>query len=444
MSFPRHARYKDSGLTCLGQVPMHWRIQPLKRIANIRYGIGEPPQYAVEGTPLIRATNVHAGNLLVDGVVFVDPRDIPEQRIVWLNPGDIIVVRSGAYTGDSAIIPPEFGACIAGFDMVLRCHSALPQFIQFALLSKYLKEGQIDIEKMRAAQPHLNAEELGSCLVALPDVKEQSTIVEWLTGETSKIDLLVAEQQRLVELLREKRQALVAHAVTKGLNPTARIRNSGIEWLGMVPTHWQPIRLGALFRETADAGNDALPVLSVSIHHGVSDKEFDEDELDRKVTRSEDRSKYIRVKPGDLVYNMMRAWQGAFGSVKVEGMVSPAYVVARPRTEVCTEFVEYLLRTPQAIEELRRHSHGVTDFRLRLYWDEFKSIRVAVPPLLEQRAILEFISTETRKINALIAESGIAIALLQERRTALVSAVVTGKIDVRGLVSAVPKQEAAA
>src|SRR5205807_6033673 len=128
-------------------------------------------------------------------------------------------------------------------------------------------------------------------------------------------------------------------------------------------------------------------------------------ELERKVTRSDDRSKYKRVRPGDLVYNMMRAWQGGFGTVTVHGMVSPAYVVARPKSAFSTEFIEYLLRTPNAIEEMRRHSQGVTDFRLRLYWDEFKALAVAIPSPLEQAHILEVIRGETSKIAALSAEA---------------------------------------
>jgi type I restriction enzyme S subunit len=192
-----------------------------------------------------------------------------------------------------------------------------------------------------------------------------------------------------------------------------------------------------------DRGDDDLPVLSVSIHDGVSDREFDDDELDRKVSRSEDRTKYKRVKPGDLVYNMMRAWQGGFGTVTVSGMVSPAYVVARPIDCVRTEFVEQILRTPQAVEELRRHSHGVTDFRLRLYWDVFKSIKIALPPLQEQDEILASIGHETAKLDSLIAEVEIGISLLQERRTALISAAVTGRFDVRGLVAVAPDEDAA-
>ena len=239
-----------------------------------------------------------------------------------------------------------------------------------------------------------------------------------------------------MDLLKEKRQAVISHAVTKGLNPNAPMKPSGIEWLGDVPEHWTLTRLGNVFREIADAGTDALPILSVSIHHGVSDKEMDEDEMERKVTRSDDRSKYKQVVPGDLVYNMMRAWQGGFGTVAIAGMVSPAYVVARPRGRVVTQYVEHLLRTPQAIEQMRRHSRGVTDFRLRLYWDEFKNIRAAMPPLAEAMQICESIAGLDAGFDGLTSICEVALERLLERRTALISAAVTGQIDVRGLASA--------
>ena len=189
--------------------------------------------------------------------------------------------------------------------------------------------------------------------------------------------------------------------------------------------------MGVLYSDTAERGNDDLPVLQVSIHHGVSDRELTEDESDRKITRIEDKSKYNRVLPNDLVYNMMRAWQGGFGTVKVEGMVSPAYVVARPKRDFLTQFVEHLFRTPQAIEQMRRYSHGVTDFRLRLYWNKFKNVCVALPDTDEQQAICDHIEEVTTKYDALTTQAERAIELLQERRTALISAAVTGKIDVR-------------
>ena len=202
-------------------------------------------------------------------------------------------------------------------------------------------------------------------------------------------------------------------------------KDSGVEWLGNVPSDWEVRRLGSMFRQAIDEGESDLPILSVSIHHGVSDREFDEEELDRKVTRSEDRSKYRKVQTGDLVYNMMRAWQGGFGAVSVDGMVSPAYVVARPIGEFSTPYVERLLRTPQAIEQMRRYSQGVTDFRLRLYWDEFKAIRIPLPPLDEQKAISSFLDVETSKIDGLVSEQRRLIELLKEKRQAVISHAVT-------------------
>lgn len=239
----------------------------------------------------------------------------------------------------------------------------------------------------------------------------------------SEIDAeLKTATNRVVSMIGE-----ISLAVTQGLNPHARMRPSGIEWLGDVPEHWTVDRIANLFREINEPGTDDLPILSVSIHHGVSDKEIDEEDMDRKVARSDDRSKYKQVRPGDLVYNMMRAWQGGFGTVTVPGMVSPAYVVARPKKPLETAYIEHLLRTPQAIEEMRRHSRGVTDFRLRLYWDEFKNIQVALPPLEEAKAICLRLS----KLDDNSAACERLIALLQERRSALTSAAVTGQIDVR-------------
>jgi len=205
---------KDSGIEWLGKVPDNWEVVPLKRLGSIRYGIGEPPKYNDDGTPLIRATNVRSGVLTPVGLVFVNPDEIPEQRIVWLDAGDIIVVRSGAGTGDSAIIPIDYGPAIAGFDMVLRLQRANAWFIQFVLLSKYVREGQIDVEKMRAAQPHLNAEELGGCNVVLPPEDEQAAIVKYLLDQAHQFDTLSAEALRAITLLQERRSALISAAVT--------------------------------------------------------------------------------------------------------------------------------------------------------------------------------------------------------------------------------------
>lgn len=295
------------------------------------------------------------------------PAEIAEPYL--LHEGDVLLARSGATVGKSFIYSEEWGtACFAGYLIRarLRPSECLPTWLSyFCQTDGYW--GYVAGSQIQATIQNVSAEKYANLYLPLPPLDEQKAISSFLDVETSKIDGLVSEQRRLIELLKEKRQAVISHAVTKGLNPNAPMKPSGIQWLGDVVQHWEVYRMGVLYSDTSESGNDDLPVLQVSIHHGVSDRELTEDESDRKITRIEDKSKYRRVLPNDLVYNMMRAWQGGFGTVKVKGMVSPAYVVARPKRDFITQYVEHLFRTPQAIEQMRRYSHGVTDFRLRLY-----------------------------------------------------------------------------
>lgn len=431
MSLPRYSEYKASGVEWLGEVPGHWDVAPLKRSFKIVGG----------STPKSEQEAYWDGEY-----IWVTPSDLSKLSSMGINDSQRKITSEGLASCGTTLVPsgsivlstraPIGSLAIAETELCTNqgCKSLVPfaetqsQFYGY-LLS--VSTGELNIRGKGTTFLELSGDELGAFKVSVPPSAEQQTIATFLDRETGKIDALIAEQQRLVELLAEKRHAVISHAVTKGLNPNAPMKDSGIEWLDEVPVHWQVFRLGALFREVADEGQADRPILSVSIHDGVSDRELDEEEMDRKVTRSEDRGKYKSVEPGDLVYNMMRAWQGGFGTVEVAGMVSPAYVVARPRYPFSTAFIEQQLRSPQAVEEMRRHSRGVTDFRLRLYWDEFKSISVVMAPCDEQNAIATFLDTETAKLDTLTAEASRAIALLQERRSTLISAAVTGKIDVR-------------
>lgn len=167
---------------------------------------------------------------------------------------------------------------------------------------------------------------------------------------------------------------------------------------GITPTTWTPACLGNIYTERREPGNESLPLLTVSIHSGVSDGELDEDELPKKVKRIEDKSQYKRAATGDLVFNMMRAWQGAIGTVRTEGMVSPAYIVAKPNGKVYPPFMDYYMKAPRMVGMINRQSYGVTDFRKRLYWDSFAPIPCVLPPVREQRKIAEILSTQDKAI----------------------------------------------
>lgn len=432
MSFPRYEKYKDSGVEWLGEVPEEWTVASLKHGYSIIGG----------STPKSDSDTFWDGD-----IVWVTPADLSKLPGLEVADSARKITQAGLDSCGTSLVPSgsvilstrapigTLGIAAKSLCTNQGCKALVPQGGQNSRYCVYLllvSTGELNILGRGTTFLELSGDALGKFPFPIPPLPEQRTIAAFLDHETGKIDALVAEQEKLIGLLKEKRQAVISHAVTKGLDPNARMKDSGVEWLGEVPEGWEVVRLGNLFFEANESGNDDLPILQVSIHHGVSDRELDESEMDRKVARSEDRSKYKRVQPGDLAYNMMRAWQGGFGTVTVPGQISPAYIVARPKKHIVTEFVEHVLRTPRAVEEMRRFSRGVTDFRLRLYWDEFKNIRIAVPPLEEAEKICGHIHRITVRYDSLRNSSEQSIALLQERRTALISAAVTGKIDVRG------------
>lgn len=174
---------------------------------------------------------------------------------------------------------------------------------------------------------------------------------------------------------------------------TPEIRFSGFK------DGWQNYKLGEVYTERKEKGNDSLPILSVSIHKGVSDEELDTDVLGKSVLRSEDKSLYKRVFPGDLVLNMMRAWQGAYGVVKLEGMVSPAYITAIPSNQIFPLFMDYCLHRDEMIAQINNLSYGVTDFRKRLYWKSFINVLCHIPSVPEQKKIASFFTKLDKSIS---------------------------------------------
>jgi type I restriction enzyme S subunit len=449
MSFPRYPNYKNSGVEWLGEVPEHWHVDRIKySTTSCQNGIwGDEAQGDENDIPCVRVADFDRQGLRVE---LSEPtiRSVTKTERMGrvLSQGDLLLEKSGG--GETQPV-----GCVVLYDDP--CPAVCSNFVARVKIARnmsssfwrYVHAGAYAVRlntksiKQTSGIQNLDSSQYFDERAGFPPLSEQILVAAFLDRETAKIDALVAEQQRLIELLKEKRQAVISHAVTKGLAPNAPMKSSGVEWLGDVPKHWEINRIASLFREVTESGTNELPILSVSIHHGVSDEEIAEENLDRKVTRSDDRSKYKRVAPDDLVYNMMRAWQGGFGTVTVAGMVSPAYVVARPRKPLKTAYIEHLLRTPQAIEQVRRHSRGITDFRLRLYWEEFKNLRVALPPQKEAIAICAKIADMEERFDAMSAACEDSIELLQERRTSLISDAVTGKIDVRGLAHA--KAEAA-
>ncbi len=212
--------------------------------------------------------------------------------------------------------------------------------------------------------------------------------------------------------------------VNSGKNPMpyAGYRDSGLPWLGEIPEHWDVRRNGRLFAERVETGFEDLPILEVSLRTGVRVRDMENGARKQQMA---DRSKYKRAAKGDIAYNMMRMWQGAVGAVPVDGLISPAYVVARPFPEVDPRYCTYLFRTPAYMREVNKFSRGIVSDRNRLYWDEFKQMPSAFPPTEEQSRIADFLDAHGRLTARLIRNKRRLIGLLNEQKQAIINRAVT-------------------
>ncbi|MBI3179498.1 MAG: restriction endonuclease subunit S [Deltaproteobacteria bacterium] len=288
----------------------------------------------------------------------------------------------------------------------------------------------LDLNKLSqsAAQPGISAEEVSNILLAVPPLAEQRAISSYLRSETTRIDVLVAAKQRVLDLLAEKRKAFIATAVTRGVDPKAPLRDSGVAWLGEIPGHWDVERTRWLFRERdvrSTTGDEEM--LTVSHITGVTPRS----EKDVNMFEAATNEGYKVCEAGDLVINTLWAWMGAMGTARVHGITSPAYNVYEPGPRLLPDYIDALVRLPVFAQEVTRYSKGVWSSRLRLYPEGFFEVYLPVPPQEEQRAIVEHIARETAKLGAVRAATERTVGLLKERRSALIAAAVTGQFEMR-------------
>ncbi|MCW0982785.1 restriction endonuclease subunit S [Agrobacterium sp. BT-220-3] len=425
-AYSKHSDYKASGYEWVGDVPADWSVEKLGTCLTAVSRKGRPD------LPLLSITRE-------EGVIERDvddqesnhnfiPEDLSNYKV--LRAGQFGMNKMKAWQGSygisahTGIVSPAYFV----FDITREVDSA---FFNRALRSKLsVSYFAAASDGVRIGQWDLSKTRMREIPVLLPPLPEQRAIAAFLDEKCAKVDDAVRIKEEQIALLRERRQILIQQAVTRGLNPDAPLRDSGIDWIGQIPAHWEVKRNSVLFREMKVSGHVDLPILSVSIHNGVSSEELSDVENIRSIIKIEDRTAYKEVKVGDVAYNMMRAWQGGIGAVSVHGMVSPAYVVARPSAALAADYFELLYRGPSFIRQMDSGSKGITDFRKRLYWDDFKNLMTLVPPRDEQAAIVQHIAQISKKTGDAVSIKEQQIATLREYKTSLIDATVTGKIKV--------------
>ena len=319
--------------------------------------------------------------------------------------------------------PPENMIASTGFAVVRPRPEFHASYFKYAVREPgFLTE--VEKRSVGVNYPAINTSDLADIRVHVGP--QQRAIADYLDRETARLDALVAEKERLLKLLAEKRQALITRAVTRGLDPSIQMRNSGIPWLGKIPRHWKVRRIAWLFKERNTRGEPDLTLLEVSINTGVVIREFSDERIE---TTAADFNTYKVARRGDVVFNKMRMWQGAVGVAPEDGLVSPDYVVAEPVGLLSSAYAEILLQTAAFSAECARHSHGIVWDRLRLYWTGFRDIKVPLPPLREQAKIVDRIGFEIKRLDELSKSTESTIALVKERRSGVIAAAVSGHVN---------------
>jgi type I restriction enzyme S subunit len=445
MSFPRYPKYKDSGVEWLGEVPEHWEVDRFKTsVQSCRNGIwGGEAQENEDDVPCVRVADFDRQRLRV---VLDNPtiRNVTssERDGRLLSRGDLLLEKSGGgelqpvgcvvlYEDNSAAICSNFVA------RMQLAEGMVPSFWRYLHAAAYTVRLNTRSIKQTSGIQNLDQQQYLDERAAFPPSVEQTAIATFLDRETAKIDALIAEQQRFIELLQEKRQAVISHAVTKGLNPDAPMKDSGIEWLGEVPEHWAMKRLkhvspyltvGIVVTPSTYVTDDGLPfIYGGDIREGVIDWEGS-----RRISpESSCLQSKTQLRAGDLL--MVRV--GAPGVTAVvpppcEGGNCASVMLIRQGT-FSSQWLCYLLNTRVVRFQVEVVQYGAAQEQFNI--SHAVNFWMPVPPIEEQNQIAAALDAETNTSDSLIAEAQHAITLLQERRSALISAAVTGQIDVRGL-----------
>ena len=444
MSLPRYPEYKPSGVEWLGEVPEHWDVKPLKK------------SFAIVGGSTPKSETA----LFWDGdILWATPGDLSKRDSVYINDTQRKITAEGLASCGTTLVPaasiilstraPIGSLAIAETAMCTNqgCKSLVPSECAdteyFAHLLS-ISSAELNIRGKGTTFLEISGDELGAFRTPAPPLPEQTQIAAFLDRETAKIDELVAEQRRLMGLLKEKRQAVISHAVTQGLNPDAPMKSSGIEWLGDVPAHWDVVPLKHLCVLIKDGTHlppervdDGIPLLSV---RNLVDGEFVFRDDDSMISEEsfQDLCRAFVPQANDVLLAIVGATLGKTAIIP-SGLgpfhIQRSVAIFRSQPDVLLAGFLNLVFQSRSFQDLLWEQVGYSA-QPGIYLGTLQNIRIPVPSFGEQEQILDSISLAANELSTLTAEAQRAIDLLQERRTALISAAVTGQIDVRPLLPA--------
>jgi type I restriction enzyme, S subunit len=453
MSFPAYEEYRDSKVEWISEVPAHWGDpKKLKTVSSLKGRLGwqglKADEYVGQGPYVVSSAHFESFQIQWGQCPHVSDDRYELDDNIQLATGDILLMKDGAAMGKLAFVDhlPD-RACLNSHLLLFRPltiggeHTYHPRFLFYFMQTDLFQEF-VRVNGTGATFLGISQASIGNYRISLPTLAEQYGIAAFLDRETAKIDGLVAEQRRLIALLQEKRQALISHAVTKGLDPTAPLKPTGIDWLGDVPAHWDvlPIKRIVATRvtdgphETPEFCDEGIPFVSAE---AVSSGRIDFSRI-RGFISPKDNERYSQ-KYSPKLYDIYMVKSGATTGVtaivdeRVDFNIWSPLAAIRCGEKVMPRFLLNFLRSRNFQEAITLNWSFGTQQNIGM--GVIENLACTVPPIHEQAEIATQIDTTTEQFDLLEGEAQRAIDLLQERRTALISAAVTGKIDVRGLTT---------
>ncbi|MDK2063089.1 restriction endonuclease subunit S [Aliarcobacter butzleri] len=435
--FEKYSSYKDSGVEWLGEIPEHWESQKMKYLGKMFAGLTDKKgddfakEISEDKMPFIPFTNV-CNNLKIDKnqMQYVKIKPYEKQNKVQKN--DIIFLMSSETLDD-------IGKCSIHLDeeqfyLNSFCKGFRPktfavnaEFLNYLLQSKTYRN-YFALVGRGFTRINIKQEYINDLFTVLPLKEEQTKIASFLDEKTAKIDEVISQKQKLIELLKERKQIVINDAVTKGLDKDVEFVDSGVEWIGKIPKHWEISKLGTSLKPISIKNRADLPLLSVTREQGVILRDVDDKESNHNFI-PDDLSGYKMVEKGQFAMNKMKAWQGSYGISDYTGIVSPAYFIFE-LNGIEPTFFHKAIRSSVYVPFFIKASDGVRIGQWDLSKSRMKEIPFYIPPKEEQIKIVEYIENQTTKIDKAIELQQNYILKLKEYKASLIDSVVTGKVRV--------------
>lgn len=422
----KYEKYKESNDIWLGKIPEHWDVSSLKHFVEIINGYAfKSEDYSDDiGVPIIRIGDI-SSLLDVSKAQKASPKNLDELERFIIKREDLLLAMTGATIGKTCMYETDDISYVNQRVGIVRGKALLSQsFLKYYIDTPLFREF-ILLACSGSAQENISSSQVGSLRFSLPPLSEQTAIARYLDHQTAIIDQLIQQKEKLVELLKEKRQATINEAVTKGLNPNAKMKDSGIEWLGEVPEEWEVVKLKYLVSLNSNEEisiENSFKVALENIESGTG-----------KFIESGSGNQFEGIgnsfKKGDVLFNKLRPYLSKVYLSQQDGYSVGELLVLTPNDAITSEFLFYRLLSSAFIEIVNSSTYGAK--MPRASWNFIGNLLIPVPSIDEQLKIVSFIQNFDAKANNLITQTFTQISKLKEYRQSIISEAVTGKVDVR-------------